>query len=114
MVSNGSLNGQRYRDEIMQTHVVPYFNAHPDWTLMHDNARPHVARIYQQLLADNNIRVLDWPPYSPDMNPIEHVWDMLSRQMQRRVPAPTTNAQLRQEWRAIPRRQLDNILVSMP
>jgi transposase len=49
-----------------------------------------------------------------DMNPIEHVWAMLSRRLQIRVPAPTTDAQLCQalveEWR----QQLDNIVLSMP
>ncbi len=45
----------------------------------HDNARPHVARICTQFLEAENIPVLAWPTYSPDMSPIEHVWDALDR-----------------------------------
>ena len=37
------------------------------------NTPPHTARITKQWLAHNGIPVLDWPPYSPDLNPIEHV-----------------------------------------
>ncbi len=48
---------------------------HPRHHLMlqHDNARPHVARICTQFLEAENIPVLAWPAYSPDMSPIEHV-----------------------------------------
>ena len=48
---------------------------------MHDNARPHVARLYQQFLNRNNVNVLPWPAVSPDMNPIENIWDYLSRKV---------------------------------
>ena len=44
---------------------------------MHDNARPHVARICRQFLNRYNVNVLPWPAVSPDMNSIEHIWDYL-------------------------------------
>ena len=51
---------------------------------MHDNARPHVARICRQFLNRNNVNVLSWPAVSPDMNPIEHIWDYLGRRVRAR------------------------------
>ena len=48
-------------------------------TFQHDNARPHVARVCQDFLANNNIVPLDWPPYSPDLSPIEHLWDKIKK-----------------------------------
>ena len=51
---------------------------------MHDNARPHVARIYRQFLNRNNVKVLPWPAVSPDMNLIEHIWDYLGRKVRAR------------------------------
>ncbi len=50
------------------------------------NALPHVARICTQFLEAENIPVLAWPAYSPEMSPIEHVWDALDRRIRQRVP----------------------------
>ncbi len=73
---DGILNAQRYRDEILRPIVVPFIHDH-HLMLQHDNAQPHVARICTQFLEAENIPVLAWPAYSPDMSPIEHVWDAL-------------------------------------
>ena len=51
---------------------------------MHDNARPHVARICRQFLNRNNVNVLAWPAVSSDMNLIEHIWDYLGRKVRAR------------------------------
>uniref|UniRef100_A0AAZ3R4Y1 Tc1-like transposase DDE domain-containing protein n=1 Tax=Oncorhynchus tshawytscha TaxID=74940 RepID=A0AAZ3R4Y1_ONCTS len=47
----------------------------------HDNAQPHVARICTQFLEAGNVPVLPWPAYSPDISPIEHVWDALDQRV---------------------------------
>ena len=50
----------------------------------------HVARMSIDFLNEHGVDFLDWPPYSPDMNPIEHIWDILGRRIRRR-PAPPDN-----------------------
>ncbi len=60
---NGILNAQRNRDEILRNIVVPFIHDH-HLMLQHDNARPHVVRIYTQFLEAENITVLAWPAYS--------------------------------------------------
>jgi hypothetical protein len=56
----------------------------------HDNARPHVARIYTQFMEAENIPVLPWHAYSP----IQHIWDALDS-VQQRIPVPSNIQQLR-------------------
>ena len=90
----GNLNAQRYREEILRPIVVPIIYRH-HLMFQHDNARPHVARVCTQFLEAENVPVLSWPPYSPDMLPIEHVWDALDRRVRQRVPVPTNIQQLR-------------------
>ena len=44
---------------------------------MQDNAPIHASPLAKNWLSDNAIPVLEWPPYSPDLNPIEHAWARL-------------------------------------
>ncbi|GFW19997.1 polypeptide N-acetylgalactosaminyltransferase 13 [Trichonephila clavipes] len=61
---------------------------------------------------------MDWPAYSPDLNPIEHVWDMLGRRIAARKPPPTCLPELRRalldKWCNIPQDQIDSLILSMP
>ena len=84
IVLHGNLNAQGYINQILQSEAVPFLQRHGPAILMHDNARPHVARIYRQFLNRNNVNVLPWPAVSPDMNPIEHIWDFLGRKVRAR------------------------------
>uniref|UniRef100_A0A673YR65 Tc1-like transposase DDE domain-containing protein n=1 Tax=Salmo trutta TaxID=8032 RepID=A0A673YR65_SALTR len=81
VVIAGNLNAVRYREDILLPHVVPFLQAHPDMTLQHDNATSHTARSVRDFLQDRNVSVLPWPAKSPDLNPIEHIWDLLDRRM---------------------------------
>lgn len=88
-----------------------------DCILVQDNARPHTVRVFMIILEDEVITVMDWPARSPDLNPIEHLWDMLSRRV-RRMPHPPENVQnltnaLVQEWQAIPQNYIRRIITSM-
>lgn len=44
---------------------------------MHDNVKPHGGSIVKQWFQENHVYVLDWPSYSPDLNPIENVWGFM-------------------------------------
>ena len=115
VVIDGNLTAARQRDEILRPHVIPFLQQH-NLTLQQDNARPHVARIYQVFLVNNNVQTFDWPPYSPDLSPIEHLWDQLDRQVRQRQPAPATRAQLTralvEEWNNIPIRWINAVMNS--
>uniref|UniRef100_A0AAZ3P6A4 Tc1-like transposase DDE domain-containing protein n=1 Tax=Oncorhynchus tshawytscha TaxID=74940 RepID=A0AAZ3P6A4_ONCTS len=59
--------------------------AHSDMTLQHDNATSHTAHSVRDLLQDRNVSVLPWPVKSPDLNPTEHVWDLLDSRVSRKA-----------------------------
>ena len=81
IVVQGNLNAQGYVSQILQPEAVTFLQKHGPAILMHDNSRPHVARICRQFLNRNVVNVLPWPVVSPDMNPIEHIWDYLGRKV---------------------------------
>ena len=81
IVVQGNLIAQGYINQILQPEAVPFLQGHGPAILMHGNARPNFARIYRQFLKRNNVKVLPWPAVSPDMNPIEHIWDYLGRKV---------------------------------
>ncbi|GFT07153.1 transposable element Tc1 transposase [Trichonephila clavipes] len=90
VVANGTMTGQRYIDEV---------------PLPHD------------CLDSEGIQRLVWPARSPDLNPIENVWDALGRQVAGRNYPPTNKntliRALTEEWDKLPQQLLDNGVQSM-
>ena len=113
----GNLTAVRYRDEIIQPHLVHVIDRQRD-LFQQRNARPHTAHVTMDYLEQNNINVLPWPSKSPNLNSIEHLWDELDTPVRQRQPPPHTLDQLRQmlqqEWRVIPRNNVRNLIEAMP
>lgn len=118
VLPNGTLTARRYIDEILQPIVVPFAQHHgPDFIFQQDNARPHTARIVQNFFEEQNLTVLEWPANSPDMNPIEHLWDILKRQLRQQGPPNTLEElaeRIQQAWNDIPQDQIGRLIQSMP
>jgi transposase len=93
---------------------VPFIHRH-NLIFQHDNAQPHVARICTQFLEGEN--VLQWPVFSPDMSPVEYVWDALDRHAQQYVPVLANIQQLRttikEEWDNILQVAINSLINSM-
>ncbi|GFW13987.1 transposable element Tcb2 transposase [Trichonephila clavipes] len=76
--------------------VVPYAAAiGDDFILMDDNSRPHRANLVEDSLFEEGVQI-EWLACSPDMNPIEHVWDALGRRVAYRQPP-----QLSKNWKEL-------------
>ncbi|XP_041378949.1 titin-like [Gigantopelta aegis] len=72
--------------------VLVVFHNGPGMTLQHDKARPHIARVLQQYLNQNNVDVLLWPARSPDLSPIEHVWHEIEQRLRHLLNPPNKTA----------------------
>ncbi|GFY31295.1 transposable element Tcb2 transposase [Trichonephila clavipes] len=113
------LTARCYRDEILRHIVVPYAAAiGDDFILMDDNCRPHRANLVEDFLFEEGIIRMEWPACSPNMNPIEHVWDALGRRVAGRQPPPQTLRELErallEEWNRIAQLVINSLIDSMP
>ena len=87
VVLRQTLTAQRYCDLVLPHVVLPVMAQHNGHVLQQDNARPHTARLTTGFLQENNVQTLRWPSRSPDLAPIENVWDQQTSRCSK--PGPT-------------------------
>ena len=78
-VVTGTLNAQKYQDEILEYGVRSPLDSleGQNMVLRDDIARPHCTRIIEEYKTQETIARLPRQSLLPDLNPIEHVWDKL-------------------------------------
>lgn len=121
VVVQGTLNSQQYVDQILHPVLLPFFHDNAQHLLFQqDNARPHIAAHSLDFLGTNHINLLPWPARSPDLSPIEHLWDAIGRQLHDPImypDPPATIAELRQrildQWHAIRLDLVHNLIGSI-
>jgi transposase len=83
-----------------------------------DNDPKHTSRIARKWFEDNGVEMLEWPAQSPDLNPIEHLWQHLKRQLATYDTEPVSIYELWKrveiEWYNIPVQVCINLIESMP
>ncbi|GFU63188.1 transposable element Tcb2 transposase [Trichonephila clavipes] len=115
VVANGTMTGQRYIDEVLLPHVRLFRGAVGDkFVFMDDNATCYRTLAVQDCLDSEGIQHLVWPARSPDLNPIENVWNALGRQdAGRNYPPTNKNTLIRaltEEWDKLPQQLLDDVV----
>ena len=89
-----SFRGTNTADTYIETlcrNLVPFIKCVPteitnNFIFQQDNERIHTANKTQDWFAKQKFTVMEWPPNSPDMNPIEHSWRELKAQLHTRYP----------------------------
>ena len=88
----------------------------PGLTFQQDNARPRTATLTRQHLQQHNITIMNWLLRSPDLSPIEYIWDELKRNV-RKNQNPQSLRELRQavqrEWNNLPEQTVQRYVNSM-
>ncbi|UYV74872.1 hypothetical protein LAZ67_12001574 [Cordylochernes scorpioides] len=111
VVIPGTLTAQRYVDDILRPFLLPFLSHHPGLTFQQDNDRPHTARVTMDCLQ--SCRNLPWPARSPDLSPIENIWDVMRRRLQPSRNVDYLARRLETIWQEIPQHTIRNLYQSM-
>ena len=106
-----------YRD-ILEQNLFPsidHFKFGQESNFMHDNDRKHTSEIVKRWLKQKTIQTLPWPSFSPDLNPVENLWDELERRVKKHQSKNLQELELHltQEWNNIELSVLEKLVDSV-
>lgn len=118
----GGYSANSYIDILDEQMPICY---EPGRIFMQDNARIHTAKKVKSWFKDNAILLLEWPPYSPDMNPIENLWAKMKESIIKHHPELSNMGKsaaameaiskaIIEAWEALPQEYIDNLIDGMP
>lgn len=116
---NTAMNAKWYLN-VLKDHLLPTIQEQSLGTncfFQHDGAPCHTARMITKFLNDKNIEILKpWPGNSPDLNPIENLWAIIKRAVDKQKPSNCEQLKelITQEWNNISAETIENLLKSMP
>jgi hypothetical protein len=116
----GTVNSQKYID-ILNRHLIPFMQGLEEeiveYEFQQDNASVHTSKLTMTFFDTSDINLMKWPGQSPDLNPIEHLWDELERRIRKRDPPPKSERELavhlQEEWEKITDTVFQKLILSM-
>ena len=118
----GTLDAKKYID-LLKKYLIPFINElknnnNDEFIFQEDNAPCHTAIITRNWKIKSNINVLPWPAQSPDLNPIENLWNELKRKLKKNEIKAKNKKEsfnlLKDEWYKTNPRIINNLIESMP
>ena len=87
-----------------------------EWFFLHDNDKKFKSHVVQDWLASKSVRCIDFPPYSPDLNPIENLWAVLAREVEKTQNTTTDvlKARVAEVWANACKPLMAELVASMP
>ena len=121
-----SINSERYCEHTLSL-VERYMAVHPYLLFMQDNAKAHSSKYTKSWLQEHQIQTIIWPPNSPDLNPIEMVWNKMKQWIQekygiefdtieslgKKMPYPRLREIVQEAWNQITEEDLNGLVKSM-
>src|SRR3954469_10559809 len=120
-IFNENMNAMKLH-HILGTHLIESAELHFDiehakhWWFLQDNALQHKSVLVRIWLFNNGIQCIDFPPYSPDLNPIENLWADLARRVEEFQCETMEELQdiVAEEWKKTDKELLRSLVRSMP
>lgn len=110
----------KLQKQILVDHLLPsardLFDAGKEWFFLHDIDKKFKSNLVQDWLESKSVRCIDFPPYSPDLNPIENLWAVLAREVEK-TPCSTVKELMdcvEEVWQTACKPLMAELVASMP
>jgi transposase len=122
-IFNEKLDSHLYK-RILSDNLLPSASLHfslapprvEPWHFLHDNDPKHTSGIVKEWLHNAGVSVIDFPPYSPDLNPMENLWNTMARAVETHACETMEELQdvVAAEWEKVDKQLMRELAHSMP